>query len=76
MTEPGRSMQRSDDFGVRIRTWSCPVPWHRYVKWHGEQAYCIEDGCGHSNVEPPPVPAEGVTLTPHSVVTIHLPGES
>lgn len=63
--------------GVVIRTWSCPVNWHRYVKWHGDDAYCIEPGCEHSNVGPP-VPcrlARMVAPVPRGVITVHLPGE-
>lgn len=67
----------TDPNGVVIRTWSCPIIWHRYVKWHGDDAYCDEPGCGHSNVEPLVVyqPARMVAPAPRSVVTIHLPNE-
>lgn len=62
---------------VRIKTWHCPIAWHRYVKWDGTDAYCVEPGCGNSNVEPPagPLVARKVAPVPRSVVTINLPSE-
>jgi hypothetical protein len=61
--------------GVVIRQWSCPIGWHRYVKWYGDQAYCIEPGCDRSNIEPEPevpIVRRMVMPPPRSVVTIHL----
>lgn len=68
--------QVMDEFGVVIRQWSCPVGWHRLVKWHGGQAYCIEPGCNRSNTEPEPeAPLVRRMVMPaaRSVVTINLP---
>jgi hypothetical protein len=65
-----------EEFGVVIRQWSCPVGWHRSVKWHGEAAYCIEPGCDRSNVEvvpDTPLVRPMVIPAPRSVITIKLP---
>lgn len=67
----------TDPNGVVIHAWSCPVSWHRYVKWDDAEAYCQEQGCEHSNVEPlldrPLI--HRVSTMPRSAVTIHLPDE-
>lgn len=48
---PQQHEKPAEQLGAVIRTWTCPVSWHRYVKWHGADAYCIEPGCWHSNTE-------------------------
>lgn len=69
--------QVMEPYGVVIRQWSCPIGWHRYVKWHGEQAFCIEPGCNRTSLVPDadeaPVVRTAVATVAHSVVTIHLP---
>jgi hypothetical protein len=62
-----------NEFGVVIRAWSCPIGWHRDVKWYGAHAYCIEPGCDESNVEPPEVPPRRVVPVPRGVGTVNLP---
>jgi hypothetical protein len=74
------SEQVMEEFGVVIRHWSCPIGWHRSVKWIGEQAFCIEPGCSRSNIEPEPEPEVSlvrrtVMPVPRGVVTINLPSE-
>lgn len=66
-----------DPNGVVIRNWRCPIGWHRYVKWHDADAYCIEPGCDRSNVEPPEssLITRRVAPVPRDVVTINLPSE-
>jgi hypothetical protein len=65
-----------EEFGVVIRQWSCPVGWHRSVKWFVDQAYCIEPGCNRNNTEPEaPLVRRTVMPIPRGVVTIHLPSK-